>query len=396
VAPKPGVGLRPRPPQRTPQPRPPQRAPVPWYARKPTKLTPQIDDRENPRVRFLPAARAIGKGAAAAALFDMSNVADDQTLGAVSPVAFNRTISPVWGPDMIEPIYKSRAIVGGIIMPVDVPVLPPMPIEVPDEAPVFDPSIPVARPWPKPRPRPEESPIEVPNVPAVDLFTGARSFPPARPKDHYETTVVVERSPDGGPGIRVRAHTRFKYRIYQNTRRKYDAKGIYLRLQGIITATFGTITELQDFIEAVAVNVVDAQGRPVIFTHKGEFLDASEGIVNPFARGATVNFLGYYEAFSGLMDGRYSLDLGGFAFDYTMMQAGDVEAALPGKAWQKAARALGIDQVMGVEGMMSMWRRIHGLPRVQRESYVWELRQAYRSAFAQRVYWSRGGIRSAL
>ena len=393
-----GLPAKPRPPQRPSQPRPVQRPPVRGSVRGPVRPYTQIDQRENPRVRFVPAAKAIGRGGAAAVFMDMSNVASDQTLGAVSPRAFNPKVgvSPDWGPEMLEPVSKGRAIVGGIIRPVDVPVLPPMPIEIPDAAPDFDPVTPVARPLPMPRPRPDASPVEVPHVPAVDRFTGIRTFPPARPKTQYETTIVIERVPGDKPGIKVRARTRFKYQIYQNTRRKYDAKGVYLRLQQLVTATFGTLTELQDFIEAVAVNIVDAEGRPVIFTRKGEFLDRSEAFTNPLARGAAVNFLGYYEAFDGLIDGRYSLDLGGFAFDYTMMQAGDVEAALPGRAMQKAAKALGIDQVMGVDAMLSMHRRLAGLPRQQRESYVWELRTAYRSAFAQRVFWSKRGLRSAL
>ena len=278
-----GLPPKPRPPQRPSQPRPVQRSPVRGSVRAPVRPYTQIDQRENPKVRFVPAAKAIGRAALPPSLWTCPTWHPTRPSGLCRlGLSTRRSGYHLIGAlRCSEPVSKGRAIVGGIIRPVDVPVLPPMPIEIPDAAPDFDPVVPVARPWPMPRPRPDASPIEVPYVPAVDRFTGIRTFPPARPKTQYETTIVIERVPGDKPGIKVRARTRFKYQIYQNTRRKYDAKGVYLRLQQLVTATFGTLTELQDFIEAVAVNIVDAEGRPVIFTRKGEFLDRSEAFTNP-------------------------------------------------------------------------------------------------------------------
>ena len=157
----------------------------------------------------------------------------------------------------------------------------------------------------------------------------------------------------------------------------------------MITLTFGTLTEVQDFVEAAAWNIVDSDGRPAMAQFKGSALDATEDIENGIVRGVVVNMRQYYAVFDGLLDGRYSLDVGGFVFDYAMSQLGDGEAAWRSKGMERMARALGLDTMMGVEAMLGMQRRLHGLSRQERASYVRELSRLYRSSFRGRVSWSR-------
>ena len=275
--------------------------------------------------------------------------------------------------------------VGLALHPVDWPVIAPVPIEYPDDLPFVQPV-----PMPRPMPRPERLPIEP--VP------GVRPSAPGRPKPQAEVTIVIEvvpgMRPSSEPSVRVRAVQRFKYQIYASQRRKMDAKGVYLRLQEMITVTFGTLTEVQDFVEAAAWNIVDAKGRPVMTLHRGEALDATEAIENGLVRGVVVNFRQYAAAFAGLVDGRYSLDLGGFAFDYAMSQAGDMEAALMSRKMERMARALGLDSMMGIEGMLGMHRRLAGMSRQERASYVREIQKQWDATFARRVYWSRAGLSS--
>lgn len=394
---KPVKAPAPRPPQRTPGPRPaPNRPPDaarPSYQR-PSTVRPIIDDRETPKVRWEPAAKAFRRGLGLAVLFDMSNVEGDQTLGALSPAWSNPLAEAlVWPPEFFEPITKGNVIVGAVVRPVDVPIVAPFPIEVPDDAPYIDP-LPMRSPRPKARPYPAAPPVERPAVKPVPVYEPHRPVSPRREKTQYETTIVIERDLGPKEGIRIRARQAFKYQIYARTMRRIDAKGVYLRLMQMVTLTFGTLTEVQDFVDALAVNIVDAQGRPVIHLGRDKYLDIVKPAKGSIADALVVSSLGYYEAFDGLLEGRYSLDLGGFAFDYVAMQAGDWEAALPSKAYAKVAKALGLDMRLGVETMMNMHRRLAGLSRMERESYVWELRKAYRAQFAGRVYWSKRGLSS--
>lgn len=350
-----------------------------------TRANPWIDKRSTPSDGW-----AIGKwfrrspaAAGLAAYFDMSNVAGDQTFGQLSPAAINNLAAPEWPPELAEPVTRKGKLVGMIIHPVDYPVIGPVPIELPmpDLNPVLDP-IPIGRPQPAPRP------VSLPRPRPRSVLAGP---PASRPKTQSEITLVIERVPSssGQPAIRVRSVQRFKYQIYASRPRRIDGKGIYLRLQQFITATFGTVTELQDFVEAAAWNIVDAKGRPVMTQLRGNALDRSENIENAFTRGALVNFSMYASAFDGLIDGRYSLDLGGFAFDYAMSQASDVEAAWRSKTLETWGRSLGLDTLQGVDAMMSMHRRISGMPKAERESLVRTIHQRFRSSFARRVYWSR-------
>lgn len=350
-----------------------------------TRAQPHIDKRYAP-----PESWSIGKwfrrsplAVGLAAYFDMSNVAPDQTLAQLSPAALNDLAAPDWPEFAAEPVMKRGALVGVDLHPVEIPVIGPMPIFIPDLYPEFDPTVPL------PVPRPQ---IEVANP-----FAPLPPQAPARPKSQAEITIVIQQvgGTKSDPVIRVRAVQRFKYQIYQNQVRRVDAKGVYLRIQQLFTATFGTLTEIQDFVEAAAWNVLDSKGRPVMMMINGQMLDKTEGIDHAFTRGIVVNFRSYSEAFAGLIDGRYTLDLGGFAFDYTMAQWADREIAFQGKALERFSRRLGLDSVMGVEAMMGMHRRIHGMPRQERMSYVREIQKQWRSTFAGRLYWSRSGLRSA-
>jgi len=103
----------------------------------------------------------------------------------------------------------------------------------------------------------------------------------------------------------------------------------------------------------------------------------------------TINFMQYHTAISGLMKGDYQLDVGGFVFDYTMAQAQDSEIALSSRLFERSARVLGLDSVIGVEATLGLHRNLHGMSRQERMSYVRELSKKYRSRFAERYYWSR-------
>lgn len=326
-------------------------------------------------------------GIGLAALFDDSKIEGDQTLARVSPAFFNNLAAPEWPASAAEPVFMKGKIVGMDLHPVDLPVIGPVPVHYPE---VWEDPLPVVQPvpWKRPLPRPvlpEPAPRKAP-----------ASRPASPLKTQSEITLVVERvwSPDGEPVIRVRAVQKFKYQIYARTARRLDAKGVYLRLESLITATFGTLTEVQDFVEAAAWNIVGANGEPVMGRLTGLGLDATEGVKNATIRGAVVNFRAYSEAFAGLISGKYSIDLGGFAYDYSMSQFADMEVAKWSKAQERMARALGLDSVIGVEAMLGMHRRLSGMPRQERLSYVREISKKWRSTFADRVYWARSGLRS--
>ena len=382
--PRPGQGV-PRQPPRNPGPRPVMRPSSDNRPEKP-RARPKIDKRQNPGVGwsigrwFRRSPLAIGL----AALLENRAESDDG-IGRLSPAFVNNVASPEWPVEIAEPIEKRGQLVGLVLHPVDWPVIAPVPIEYPDDLPFVQPV-----PMPRPMPRPERLPIEP--VP------GVRPSAPGRPKPQAEVTIVIEvvpgMRPSSEPSVRVRAVQRFKYQIYASQRRKMDAKGVYLRLQEMITVTFGTLTEVQDFVEAAAWNIVDAKGRPVMTLNRGDALDATEGIENGLVRGVVVNFRQYAAAFAGLVDGRYSLDLGGFAFDYAMSQASDMEAAFMSRKVERMARALGLDSMMGVEGMLGMHRRLAGMSRQERASYVREIQKQWDATFARRVYWSRAGLSS--
>ena len=355
--------------------------------RQKPRARPKIDKRDNPGAGW-----SVGKwfrrsplAVGLAALFE-SKAEPDQGISRLSPAYVNNLLAPEWGPEIAEPVEKRGRLVGLVLHPVDVPVIAPVPIEYPDLLPEW-------QPMPLPRPRPRPLPM-----PAVELLPGVRPSSPARPKPQSEVTIVIEvlPSPVGRdrPSVRVRAVQRFKYQIYASQRRKMDAKGVYLRLQEMVTVTFGTLTEVQDFVEAAAWNIVDAKGRPVMTVHRGEALDATEAIENGLVRGVVVNFRQYAAAFAGLVDGRYSLDLGGFAFDYAMSQASDMEAAFMSRRVERMARALGLDSMMGIEGMLGMHRRLAGMSSQERAGYVREIQKQWDATFARRVYWSRAGLSS--
>lgn len=393
---------RPTSPPRTPRPAPPRPAPVREPVRSQRTAPTRIDKRESPTSGWSIGSwwRRSPVALAAAVFFDGSKTTRDQGIGNLSPAFVNNTVAPDWPAQAAEPVMRKGKLVGMVIHPVDVPVIAPVPVHIPDVVPNWQPA-PSPRPRVHPRARPTPAPIELPDPrQRIDYRTGVRPRPSQRPKTQAEVTIVVERvggpsrNPSSPPSIRVRAVRRFKYQIYANSRR-IDAKGVYLRLQGFITATFGTLTEVQDFIEAAAWNIVDKRGVPAMLKARGAALDATEGIENGIVRGALVNFRSYAEAFDGLMDGRYQLDLGGFAFDYAMAQAGDREVAMQSKFMQKMAKNLGLDTVMGVDGMLGMQRRLHGQSRNERMSYVREIHKEWESSFKGRVYWSRQGIRSA-
>lgn len=386
-------------PPRTPRPAPVRPKPMREPARSTRAAAPRIDKRDAP-----PSSWAVGSwwrrsplALAMAVLFDGSRTASSQGLDQLSPAAINRLAAPEWPVGAAEPVLRKGKLVGMVLHPVDYPVIAPIPVDLPDLVPDWQPM-----PSPRPRFRPTKAPVEMPQPDRlVDVRTGARPLPPRRPKPQAEVTIVVERvggpsnSKSREPSIRVRAVQRFKYQIYASTRRRGDAKGVYLRLQGIITATFGTLTEVQDFVEAAAWNIVDARGVPAMLNARGAALDATEGIENNLVRGAVVNFRQYSEVFDGLLDGRYQLDLGGFAFDYAMAQAGDREVATQGKVLERMGRTLGLDSVMGVEGMLGMGRRLHDQPRGEGLSYVREIHSKWEHQFKGRVFWSRQGLRYA-
>lgn len=355
-----------------------------------TRAQPFIDKRSKPSDGW-----AIGKwfrrsplAAGLAAYFDMSNVASDMTLDALPPSVRNNLAAPDWPEEAASPVYKRGKLVGLDLAPVEIPVIAPMPIFWPDVIPDYDPTapLPVRRPDPAPRPlgKPEPKAATV-------------NRPLGRPKTQSEITIVIERVPGRfdapQPAIRVRAVQRFKYQIFANQVRRVDVKGVYLRIQQLVTLTFGTLTEVQDFVEAAAWNVVDRNGVPVMGRHIGLALDDTEGMSNKL-RGLTVNMAAYYAAFDGLMRGDYSLDLGGFVFDYTMAQMADNEIAFQSRKLERVARRLGLDSVMGVDGMLGMHRRLAGMPRQERMSYVREIQKQWSSTFKGRVYWSRGGLSS--
>ena len=384
---------RPPSPRTTPGPkRPPNRGPKPRPRPRP-RPAPRVDRRGKP-----PATRGIGKlfrsGPLAAlyAYFDM-NPAPDQGLGVLSPRAFNDIDNPLMFPRdgyQVEDPRPRRA--GVVLKPMDYPLFAPPVIPVPDELPYWDTPLPGVRRGPERDPIPETDPVRrpLPNAPPltrpqIDPKTGVRQFP--RSDRYMETSIGLEPTADGGVRVQIRSSPRSA--SYARTPRRKDAKGIYMRLHHLMDITIGTATEVQDFVEAFVWNAFDAQNRPAMLVERGPALDRIDPEKGDIWAAMRVNFMQYVAVMRGIADGKYSVDLGGFLFDYAVSQAGDYEAAMFAKATERHARLLGLDSVIGVQAMLSMHRRLHDMPKAERESYVRSISRSSRELFAGRVRWSR-------
>lgn len=384
---------RPPSPRITPGPkRPPNRGPKPRPRPRP-RPAPRVDRRGPP-----PASRGIGKlfrsGPLAAlyAYFDM-NPAPDQGLGVLSPRAFNDIENPLMFPRDGYEVEEPRPRRAGVVLkPYDWPMLAPPPIELPDELPYWETPLPRVRRGPERDPSPDRNPVPLsPPVapplarPRIDPKTGVRQFP--RSDQFMETSIGIQSRDDGTVRLQVRSSPRTSR--YQRTPRKRDAKSIYMRLQHMITLTFGTATEVQDFVEAFVWNAFDATGKPAMLRERNYALDAVQPDQGDILAAMQVNYLQYLAVMHGIGTGKYHVDVGGFLFDYAVAQASDMEAALISKANERMARGLGLDSVIGLQAMSSMHRRLHDMPKEERISYVRSISERFRELAASRLRWSR-------
>jgi len=295
-----------------------------------------------------------------------------------------------WQPELIQVRQISENATEITLIGEEAFTLPPPPVlpdMYPDAAPGFQPA-PARVPDPAP-------------LPAVNPLSGVRPTPRNRPELELTIKILPGRITldEPTPTVRLQVRLKPKHQLYAVTRRKIDAKGVYLQLMGLVTATFGTLTEVQDFVEALAWNATDRFGRPAMLVERPAAFKGEQMKPGDWKGGLMVSMRQYVGVFNGLASGKYSLDLGGFAFDYAMMQAGDIEAALPGKARQMMSNFLGSSQVAGIEATINQFRRMSG---EERENYLDGLSisriiaRRYRSAFTGRATWHRtNGIRTS-
>lgn len=174
-------------------------------------------------------------------------------------------------------------------------------------------------------------------------------------------------------------------------RRRVDTKGsvVYFALLRGITATYGAASEVQDLFDALAWNVKDFSGRSAMLLERKAAFQGKK-----MDKGDTLGALGvkagqYVGVLNGVLDGRYQIDLGGFAFDYAVGQMGDIEHALSAKAMQRGANALGYNRPVGVEAFINPVKRKEN---VRQQTFSAYLRKEYASAWHDRFYWSRRAL----
>lgn len=354
---------------------------------------PIIDERKAPRARWLFRPPTVAT-AIVAGLFSDTNPGDgtisDRQLAQMTD---NRPTVAEWPADsaMIEKLDDDAFSV--ILLPSKTPFAAPLlvptperPVLIPngDPMPEYSPVVPA--PAPRPRTRPEYKPGGSPVV-----RPAGQPASPGMGKTHVERTLSVQpvRLPSGKSAVRVKVGTRRKYEMYARTRRKVDIKGVYIELQKLVTVTFGTLTEVQDFVDAVAWNVVDEYGRPAMLLEREAAFQGIRVQKGDYLAAAGVNMRQYNRVFAGLASGKYSLDLGGAAYDLAANEVEDRESALYSKARQRMALALGSTAVTGLDMAASLSSNINRKERQWHGSLSTEVSKSLRPAFAQRVYWHR-------
>ena len=200
-------------------------------------------------------------------------------------------------------------------------------------------------------PQPEGSIWDVPDDVPIEILAPRREDAPEidieapkpqkrgtarKPADLYDETLNIEikADPDGQPTIHLRPG-----RARASERRKKDTKANRAWIKAahkLINVTYGTYSEIIDFVDALVWNVYDVN-------EKGELVYAMA------LEGGKAHMV-----IDGLMRGKYEIDMGQFIIDYAVMQTQDM---IMGKMSQALVKET-IDKgqwtsPMGPQGMLS-------------------------------------------
>ena len=129
------------------------------------------------------------------------------------------------------------------------------------------------------------------------------------------------------------------------------ARLVHNMLQGALDAA-GTMSEVQDLVEAFAWNAHDRYGRNAMALVRREALDASmAGEGHGLYKGWATNWRSYALVAEGIASGRFEVDLGGALQSYAVSQALDAAAGAQGRARQSLANSLGYDSPIGLQAL---------------------------------------------